>query len=281
MITVDPARTVVTVHDMIPILGWRGIVPGLSYGRRPRLAEYSFNYLRRARSLLTVSEATKRDLVTFLGCNPDRITVAPNGLEPAFRSWTEAQRVNARVELSLPPRPVRLILTSGHQQYKNHETSLKVLRSLLERREDVRFVHLGRADSAWQAKVEQNGLQGKIISLSNLPLAAVVALFNTVDVLLFPSWYEGFGWPPLQALACGTSVVASHAGSIPEVVGHCGLLRDPSDVDGLTQDIERLLDDQELRRQLASRGIAWAQRFTWHNHVGKAVELYRQIAETA
>jgi glycosyltransferase involved in cell wall biosynthesis len=279
MRTLEPARTVVTVHDMIPILGWRGIVPGLSYGRRPRLAEYSFNYLRRARALITVSEATKRDLVMFLDCEPGRITVAPNGLEPAFRSWTEAERENARAELSLPPRPARLILTSGHQQYKNHETSLRVLRSLLDRRQDVHFVHLGRADAAWQKKVEQNGLDGKIISLSNLPLESVVALFNAVDVLLFPSWYEGFGWPPLQALACGTSVVASNAGSLPEVVGNCGLLRDPSDVDGLRQDIERLLDDQELRLRLASRGVAWAQQFTWQNHVSKAVELYRRIVQ--
>jgi glycosyltransferase involved in cell wall biosynthesis len=278
MRSLNPDQTVVTVHDMIPILAWRGIIPGMQMNRRPLFAEYCFRFLPKARFLITVSHATKRDLVQHAGCKPERVVVAPNGLDSAFRPFNDEQRAQARLDLGLPQSPKKLVLISGHQIYKNHGTTVKVLRQLLDRRQDVQVVRFARPDTSWETLAQREKLDDKVISFTGLPLEKVVALFNAVDVLLFPSWYEGFGWPPLQAMACGTPVVTSNSGALPEVVGDCGLLRNPSDVDGLTADVMRMLDDYSFRTDSVLRGIERSRMFTWSDHVCRAVDVYQKIS---
>lgn len=278
MRSLDPSRTIVTVHDIIPILGWYGSVPGLKYPRRPRLNEYSFGYLRHARFLMTVSEATKRDLVRFLGCDPDRIVVALNGLFPEFQPMSPPARMQARAHLGLPGSPTRLVLITGHQGYKNQETSAKVFqRAVRDDKHNLKLVRLGRQTPEWRRIVETLGIEDSVIELPYLPEKDVVALYNAVDVLLFPSWYEGFGWPALQAMACGTPVIASNAGALPEVVGDSGCTRNPADADGLCQDLQSILRDADLVAELRTKGLARAKTFTWYRHVESAVNLYREI----
>lgn len=279
MRSLEPAQTIVTVHDIIPIIGWYGSVPGLQYPRRPRLAEYSFRYLQDARFLITVSEATKTDLVHFLGCDPNRIVVALNGLAPEFQPMSSSERVEARERLGLPAKPVRLVLIAGHQGYKNQETSAKVFqRTLREDGHDLKLVRLGRQTPEWRRIVETLGIENAVIEFPYLSDKDVVALYNSVDVLLFPSWYEGFGWPPLQAMACSTPVIASNAGALPEVVGDCGCMRDPADADGLYRDLKSVLSDPELVSALCRKGLERSKSFTWRRHVESAVNLYCEIS---
>jgi glycosyltransferase involved in cell wall biosynthesis len=106
----------------------------------------------------------------------------------------------------------------------------------------------------------------------------MAALYNCVDILLFPSLYEGFGWPPLEAMACGTPVVASDAASLPEVMGDAGLRCPPRDHEALAQAMEALLTDAELRQAVIARGLARASRFTWEKVAQQTLAVYEWVA---
>jgi glycosyltransferase involved in cell wall biosynthesis len=271
-------RTVVTVHDLIPLLAWRGEIPGLSYPHRPRLVEYSLRHLSQARCLVAVSESTRRDLVRLLGCRSEAIHVCPLGFDETFRPMTPGERLAARNALGLGGRGTKWVLITGHQSYKNHRTAVKVLRSLIDVHGlDVRLLRLGRVTGEWSTLVAEYKLADRALNFDYLPLADVVKLYNAADVLFFPSWYEGFGLPPLQAMACGLPVVCSNAGSLPEVVGPAGFRRNPDDEEGLCHDLYNLLTDVHIREQMVGHGIDRAQNFTWKSHVAKLIEIYRSI----
>jgi glycosyltransferase involved in cell wall biosynthesis len=105
----------------------------------------------------------------------------------------------------------------------------------------------------------------------------MVDLYNSVDCLLFPSLYEGFGWPPLEAMACGAPVVTSNVASLPEVVGEAGLMREPGDVEGLAASVRAVLEDADLRKNLTERGLVRAKSFTWERHATQIIQAYEEL----
>jgi glycosyltransferase involved in cell wall biosynthesis len=114
--------------------------------------------------------------------------------------------------------------------------------------------------------------------LGVVPRAELPNLYNAVDCLLFPSLYEGFGWPPLEAMACATPVVASNAASLPEVIGEAGLLCAPGDDEGLARAMQAVLTDEGLRQSLVEKGLARARQFTWEETARKTLEVYERVA---
>jgi glycosyltransferase involved in cell wall biosynthesis len=106
------------------------------------------------------------------------------------------------------------------------------------------------------------------------------SVYNAVDSLLFPSWYEGFGWPPLEAMACGIPVVASSAGSLPEVVGDAGYIGAPDDVAALSERIREVLEDTHSRSSLIEKGFCRANQFTWDRHDERLCDIYAAVASS-
>src|SRR5262249_508853 len=104
------------------------------------------------------------------------------------------------------------------------------------------------------------------------------SVYNAIDALLFPSWYEGFGWPPLEAMACGVPVVASNAGSIPEIVGNGGYLCAPDDVDSLTAHLREVLEDGAGRGYAVEKGGQRAGQFTWERNLERVCDVYNALA---
>ncbi len=271
------ARTLVTVHDLIPILAGRGQIDGLKKHRRSWLAEWSARFYAKAAHLIAISENTKRDLVEHCGCAEEQISVIYSGISERYHPQAELSSADLRRKLNLP-RSGWLVLITGDAFYKNQTTSLRVMEQLWQRYpRELFLVRLGRDTAEWQALYQQATRKEQILSLAYLDPSAMPDLYRAVDCLLFPSWYEGFGWPPVESMACGTPVVASQAASLPEAVGKGGILAPPEDVDALAQGVERLLTDQTFRKQQIERGFAQAARFRWEKTARQVFNLYQKL----
>jgi len=276
----DPKRTVLTVHDLIPILGGMGKIRGVDLGHRRWLSEWTARYYKKARRIIASSENTKNDLVKYCGCNPELITVIYLGINSSFRPVSHQKKTECRIALGLPKKNVKLVLITGQQVYKNQVTSIVVM-ELLQRRYggSIRLVRLGRSSSEWNSAIARSSFQNQVIYLADLPSKKMPQLYNAVDCLLFPSWYEGFGLPPVEAMASGTPVVTSCAASLPEVVGEAGLMVPPDDVVGLAEAVEALLEDESLRQAQIRKGLDHVKKFLWEKNAAMTMEIYRKIIE--
>jgi len=272
-------RTIVTVHDLIPLLRSRGAIPHIAKDRRHLLFDLSCRALRRAAHLIAITENTKRDLIEHLGCEPERISVIYWGIDRSFSARTAAEREGLRAKLHLPAN-VHLVLASGTSFYKNEETSLVVVRALHDAcARPVVLVRLGRVTPSWLERVRALGMSERVVELGLLPHQRMWELYNAVDCLLFPSWYEGLGMPPLEAMACGTPVVSSNAASLPEVVGDAALTAAPHDVGALAQAVRLLLENPTRRQELVTKGLSRSRLFTWERTVDETLRVYERVVE--
>jgi len=126
----DPRRTVVTVHDLIPLLAWKGLIPGLDYPHRPMLAEYSLSALSKAAHIVTISRSTMKNLIDHCGCKENNISVVYYGVGDRFRPYSSEQRAILRSRFGFPDYDTHIVLVTGQQRYKNHETCLRVIKRL-------------------------------------------------------------------------------------------------------------------------------------------------------
>jgi glycosyltransferase involved in cell wall biosynthesis len=274
------SRTVVTCHDVILLALANGRI-----GSSPvppfalHLLYLSLELMKRAAAIVAVSEQTKRDLVTFLNIPPQRITVIPSGLNQPFSPDAERGAATRR-RLGLGDGP--LVLHIGRAFYKNISGVLRVIAGLRAQGVPARLVRTGRPLSGRdRALAERLGIVDAVIELRGVPDEDLPGLYNAVDLLLFPSLYEGFGWPPLEAMASGTPVVCSRAGSLDDVVGEAALTADPENVEALTWHAGAVLGDPRLRRALVERGLAHATRFSWEQTAADLIGVYRDVAARA
>lgn len=276
----DPARTVVTVHDLIPLVRWRGVIAGVSRRGKPWLNLISFYALRRAAHLIADSESTRNDLIRLCNCAPEQITVVHPGLDSIFRPYTSAERLSAARTFGLEGNYAKRIMIIGSGFYKNFSGALNAfarLRALYD--QPIVLVKVGQMDAEKTRVVKQLGLDGMVLNLPNVSRTQLPDIYNLVDCLLFPSLYEGFGWPPLEAMACGTPVVASNAGSLPEVIGDAGIMCEPNDVEALARSMHDLLTVPALREEFVQRGLLRANRFTWQETVRKTLDVYERMSQ--
>jgi glycosyltransferase involved in cell wall biosynthesis len=189
------------------------MIPGLSYPHPPRLLELSLSYLKKAACIITPSKTVKRDVIRYCECREDNVHVVHHGIDKRFRPFPSDQRLEQRRRFGLPLDD-HLILISGHQAYKNHGTCFLVVEKLRQTlRREVCIVRVGDCSKIWTKQNGRHRHNAPVIDLGHLPPDVMPSVYNAVDCLLFSSWYEGFGWPPLEAIACGVPVVASNAGS--------------------------------------------------------------------
>jgi len=276
----DARRSLVTCHDVILLALASGRIGG---ARIPRIAlqllRISLQFMKRAATVVAVSAQTKRDLVSFIDIDPDQVTVIHPGLNQAFAPDTE-RGVGLRARLGLGDGP--LILQIGRAFYKNVSAVLRVLRRLRAGGLDVRVVRVGRPLAGEErALAERLGVLDAVVELGPIRDEDIPALYNAVDLLLFPSLYEGFGWPPLEAMASGTPVVCSRAGSLSEVVGDAALTADAEDVDALAWHAATALTDLDIRARLISRGLARTREFSWDRTAEQMIGVYRTVIAKA
>jgi glycosyltransferase involved in cell wall biosynthesis len=219
----------------------------------------------RARLVLTVSEFTKKCLVEYYGLDERKIVVTYHGISSIYRPVRDpAALERIRVKHKLPE---RFILYVGKlQARKNLPRLLSAFRSLVQQGAiPHHLVLVGKRTWTSEetfAAIDAPELKGRVIVTGEVPLDELALLYAAAEMFVFPSLAEGFGLPPLEAMACGTPVVSSNATSLPEVVGDAGLLVDPYDVDALAKAIVEVASSDRLRRDLSDRGIARAATFS-------------------
>lgn len=262
-------RRLLTVHDLAFLVHPECAVPSLGWYLRRAVPRS----IARADLLLADSEHTRQDLVRLLNVPPERVEVLYPGVEPAFHPMerTTLGEVRARYDL-----PERFLLTVGTiEPRKNLPRLLEALSGLPEHLR-LPLVVVGRPGWLYEetfAAVKRYGLQKGVRFLGFVPQEDLPALYNLALALLYPSLYEGFGLPPLEALACGTPVLTSRVSSLPEVVGEAAVLVDPADVSSIREGLRRLLEDEELRTRLREQGLARASEFTWEKAAGRLREI--------
>jgi len=239
--------------------------------------------MRRLTRVISVSESTQRDLESFAGVDPGRIRVVYNGAD--LKRFITRDRTAARAvvseELGLPD-DFLLYLARLEHPGKNHVRLLEAFDRL--KRETGLPHKLVLVGSRWngaeliEAKVKELGLEKDVIFPGFVPNETLPALYAAADALVFPSLFEGFGIPVLEAMACGTPVCASNVSSIPEVVGNAGLLFDPLDPQAIADAMGRILQDQDLRKQLTEAGLTQAARFTWEDAAAQVLEELMRAA---
>jgi glycosyltransferase involved in cell wall biosynthesis len=275
----SPCPLVVTIHDLIPLLlpAYRSKWTMRWYVRLVGLAA------RRAAAVIAVSRATAQDVARHLHIPPERIRVIYEAAPPDCRPVADpAVLAIVRRKYALPDR--FFLYIGGFDVRKNLETLLAAYAALPRTEAFPALVVAGRlpeTDSPFmpdpRAQAARLGLADRVHFAGAIDEADKPALYSLAMALFYPSRYEGFGLPPLEAMACGCPVAASDATSLPEVVGEGGILVGPEDEGGWAEAMRRLADEAE-RKRWQERGLAQAARFSWLCAAQETVEVYARVA---
>ena len=261
---------VVTVHDLA-YLRIPEVVPAR---RRQYFTKMTSLATRRADHVIAVSESTKADIVELLGVRPERITVTPLAADDRFRPLPEDEIAAFRAAQGLM-KPFILYLGNVEPR-KNLPTLLRAFDRLApEVDHDLMIVGgEGWMMEEFNATLARMTHRDRVRIHGFAPVDDLPAWYNAADLFVFPSLYEGFGLPPLEAMACGTPVVTSNVSSLPEVVGDAALTVAPMDTGALTEAMGRILGDQVLATSLWSAGLERAATFTWNRTALGTITAY-------
>jgi len=268
------ARTVVTVHDVFAwsCPGTSTLLDTLIYRHwLPRL-------LPRVDAVITDSLVSKADVAHHLSIPTDKTHIVHEGVNAIFHPLAPDEAIKAGARHGLPE---KYILFVGSVEKRKNLPGLLHAYACLQTIEGtpplvVVGVRRWKEDKIVEILRELD-LEGRVIFTGHVPNANLPALYSGADLFVFPSLYEGFGLPPLEAMACGTPLVCSNAASLPEVVGDAAIMVDPYDVEGLAEAMRRVLADADLQAELRAKGLARAKRFTWERAARETVAVYREV----
>ncbi|MBI3317978.1 MAG: glycosyltransferase family 4 protein [Candidatus Omnitrophica bacterium] len=280
----DPARTVITCHDLLHFPLWDRRRQGSPWPWvSDRLYRFCVRKLPACAAIIAVSQRNKEDAIRYLGCDPRRIKVIYEGVSPAFSNPPDpGQLASLRAQLKLPAGPL-LLHVGVPTFYKNIDGLLLALAELRRRlREPVTLLRVGPGLTPVQRRLAGRlGLTEAVREVGVHGDDTLPALNHLADCLVFPSLYEGFGFPPLEAMACGLPVVASNRGSLPEILRGAALLVDPEDPGAIAQAVQRVLEDADLRQELRRRGFEHSRGFRWERAAEQTLAVYRSVLEHA
>lgn len=232
-------KTCITVHDLIPLLTHRGLIESQPT-RRPWLNEHSLSFINKFDQITVPSKSTADDVTEHLAINSDRISIVPPVIADRFRPLP-AKLIAEFADHHNLDTDCQWLMISGQEFYKNHPTSLKVLKRLRKDGAQIKLLKTGVSTDFFRRSVAKLGLENAVQEVFLPQASELPKAYNFVDCLLFPSLYEGFGMPVAEALACGTSVVSSDRGSLPEVGGSLVRRASPYDVSGLSEAVSEAL----------------------------------------
>ena len=272
----SPVDTVVTVHDMSLRL-----YPRCHPMRRLLLNRPLMHVaIRQAASIVTVSESARRDLLRLHGVPAERVSVVHEAASPAFRPITDrAWLEEIRARYHLPP---RFILYVGTIEPRKNLTRLMTAFAAA-RRAGIAQHLVCVGPYGWSSRdlaghIERLGIQQAVHFTGYVPFEHLPAIYNLGDFFVFPSLYEGFGLPVVEAMASGLPVLTSTTSSLGEVAGDAAVTIDPSDTEAMAGAIRKLATDSELRRECAARSLARSRHFSWTQTAREMLAVYHRVA---
>lgn len=273
-----PCRGVVAIHDVIPF--HRAAVK-YSKVRSFYIRLATYWAARRSEVVLTGSENSRREIVSFCKVVRERIVVIPYGVEAKFRRLDSMEVIEAfRSKYGLPERFI--LFVGALEPGKNLVGLLEAFLRLKRQSTGIQHKLVLAGPRGWGStrilksiddlELERDVIVTGFVAEEELPL-----LYNSADLFAFPSLFEGFGLPPLEAMACGTPVIASNTSSLPEVVGEAGVLVDPYDVEGWASAMERVLGDENLQANMIRNGLERAKLFSWKRTAQATLEIFQKV----
>ena len=275
MPVVGRTACVVTVHD----IAFVRVPKTFSLLHRSYLRSLVSLGVRRADHVVVGSRAARDDLIQMGGVDLGRLSVIHHGTDEGFSTCNDdSYLTHVRESFGLAPRYV--LHVGVVEAKKNIETILRACAPLIQEHcvdEVVLAGRSGRGVESVRLLARQLNLERKVRFLGYVPQDDMRGLYTLASALVFPSWFEGFGLPVLEAMACGTPVVASNSSSLPEVVGDAALLFPPESSDALRVALSRVLSDAVLRSRLIANGFSRAREFSWDESARKHMNVYRRV----
>jgi glycosyltransferase involved in cell wall biosynthesis len=278
------APSVLTLHDVIaltrpqamqsfsPAYTWQWLIAKYATTVIPRAVE-------RARAIITVSHFEKEQIRAVFDLPAQKIFVTPLAANPMMRPLTckeqedRGQQILDSLGVDGP-----FLFALGYEPRKNMDGVMQAFRILHTTNVDVKLVAvIGHAAIRlqWQKWIAEQKLDDSVILLGSISQEALIVLYNLAEAFLFPSLREGFGLPPLEAMACGAPVIVSNRSSLPEVVGDAALIVDPCDPPQIAESCQRLLEDSALAAELRAKGLRRARKFSWAETARLTLNAYR------
>ncbi|AEF97057.1 glycosyltransferase family 4 protein [Methanotorris igneus] len=267
-------KKIITVHDIIPY-----IFPKTSI----KLNYYRYKYifpliLKTTDKIITDSYHTKKDLIKHFKIPEDKIKVIHLAANENYKPLKEEEinKIKRKYNLNYPV----ILYVGALSANKNIPTLLKAFYKL--KKQGIKHKLVITGEKRWKYKsifetIEKLNLQKDVIFTGYVPDEDLPALYNAADLFVYPSLYEGFGLPPLEAMACGTPVITSNTSSLPEVVGDAGIMVNPYDVDELANKMYNVLTNDGLREELSKKGLERAKLFSWKKCAEEHLKVYEEV----
>ncbi|MDF1496856.1 MAG: glycosyltransferase family 1 protein [Patescibacteria group bacterium] len=265
---VSSKKSVVTIHDV----GFRRL-PQLYKTRDRKFHEWSTKDIaKRAERVITVSEFSGREISETYGIDPSKIAITPNGIDhDRYRPISDHAEIEERLTRYRIPKPY--FVTIGRLEAKKNITNLVKAFTLFKARrglgDPTKLVLIGNPGFGYEEikkTIAESNAKQDILQLGYVPEADKPAILNGAQALIHPSWYEGFGIPPVEAMACGCPVLSSNAASLPEIIGkEAGIYFTPGELESMAHAMARIQDESGLASRLRTAGIAQAAKYTWRN----------------
>lgn len=271
--------TVLTVHD----LSWIRYPDTHPKDRIHMMDRYFMPSLERAQKIITDSEFIKSEIVATFNIKPEKIHAIGLGVEADFRPKSESETVDTLKKHGLNYHKYILALGTLEPR-KNLQQALETFLTLPHRvRKEYPLVlvgMLGWKTSTLEKLIDPLIKTGEVRQLGYVSRSELIDITASAKMLIYPSIYEGFGLPPLEAMACGTPVIASNVSSIPEVVGSAGILIDPYDTNELREAILNLIDDDVMHKKLSVTSLERSRNFSWEQCTRNTIEVYKEVLKT-
>jgi len=228
-------------------------------------------------AIVTISHHSRKDIIRYYGVGPDKIHVIYPSADAQFNAYQiePARRKEIAERFDLP---LQFILCVGVVEVRKNVIGLtRIADILMKRGVQVPIVLIGRAGFGFNEIIKEVTIRGNMLYLSHVDEEFLPEIYRMASAFVFPSFYEGFGIPPLEAMQSGTPVVTSNTSSLPEVVGEAGRMFDPEDADGFAEEIIRLLEDQHYHQERSDSGIAQARKFSARESASALVQLFSRV----
>ena len=274
-----PCPVVVSIHD----LSFEHLPQTFNRRSRTQLRLTVRHSARRAAKILTLSEHTRRDVIDSYSIAPEKVSAIPLAAPAHFRRVLDDMELQ-RVRHIYGIEGDYVLSVGSIQPRKNLVRLIKAYASLRDRQSGHKFpklVLVGKCawlyDETLRA-LDETGVRNSVVLTGYVPETDLPALYSGALCFVYPSYFEGFGLPPLEAMKCGVPVVVGNTTSLPEVVGDAGLKVDPFDVSAIASAIDRLIKDPELRKELSVKGSRRAEEFNWQDTAQRTLNVYEDVA---
>jgi len=267
----DLKKTIVTCYDIIPIAYYNTLNPTWKLNAKG---------LKKAEKIITISEFSKLDIIKYIEVPEENIEIIPPAVD--YNLYYLNRNRKALKKYKIEEDELVVLYVGAEDPRKNVHFLISSFSKLKDKLQKVKLLKVGLPnDVGVRGKllnhIESLNLQKDVIFAGYVSENELAEIYNAVDLFVFPSLYEGFGLPPLEAMACGTPVITSNTSSLPEVVGDAAITVDPYDSDKFAEEMYEMLTNEDLRKEMIKKGLERSSLFKWEDSAKKTLKVYKEF----